>query len=58
MYWFPLVHYQTEISSPLDIKQAEVYDTHGKSYSFSFSKLRKQITKEWTLEKDWLKNTL
>lgn len=56
--WFPLVHYQSEISSPLDIKQAEVYDTHGKKYTFPFSKLRKQITKEWTHEKDWLKKAL
>ena len=57
VFWFPLVHYQSEISSPMDIKQAEVYDSHGKKYSFPFSKLRKQILKEWTPENDWLKKT-
>lgn len=54
--WFPLFHYKNELNSPLEIKQAEVYDSHGKKYSFPFSRLRKQISKEWTPENDWLKN--
>ena len=54
-YWFSLTYYQDEINSPLDIKRAEAYDTHGKKYSFSFSKLKKQISEEWTPENDWLK---
>jgi len=53
--WFPIFHYKNEISGPLDIKQVEVYDSHGKKYLFPFSKLRKQIYKEWTPENDWLK---
>jgi hypothetical protein len=54
VFLFPLVHYQDEINSPLDIKRAEVYDTKGKKYTFPFSKLKKQIVKEWTEDKDWL----
>ncbi|MHB8855272.1 MAG: hypothetical protein ACYC6K_01465 [Bellilinea sp.] len=53
--WFPLGYYKSEISSPLDIKQAEVYDSHSKKYSFPLSKLRAQILREWTPENDWLK---
>jgi hypothetical protein len=53
--WFPLVHYQSVINSPLDIERAEVYDSHGKKYSFPLSKLRKQILREWAPENDWLK---
>ena len=54
-YWFSLTYYQDELNSPLDIKWAEAYDTHGKKYSFPLSKLKKQISKEWTPENDWLK---
>lgn len=54
-HWFSLTYYRDEINSPLVIKEAEAYDTHGKKYTFPFSKLKKQISKEWTPENDWLK---
>ena len=54
-YWFPLFDYRGQIESPLDIRQAEAYDTNGKRYVLPFSRLRKRISKEWTPEKDWLK---
>jgi hypothetical protein len=53
--WFPLYDYRTQISSPLDIKQAEAYDVCGNKYTFPLSKIKKQITEQWTPERDWLK---
>jgi hypothetical protein len=54
-YWFPLFDYRGEIDSPLDISQAEAYDTHGKRHLFPFSRLKKRISEEWTPETDCLK---
>lgn len=52
-FLFPVFAFRDHISSPLEIKQAEVRDTTGHRYSVRpSSKLRRQISAHWS-ENGW-----